>query len=136
MAKMVLCLTIRHFLFHIFCRLKTPNEWNEIQGKIEVFWILYKMESSRNHDSYPFRSCINSKLVTLKRLQPDSRFLSSYLLSIITFKVLKLQCSVRAQMKDFLKLFKTIIDFKGLPFLVTKQSTIKKLRLLFFFCHG
>ena len=35
-------------------------------------------------------------------------------------------------MKDFLKLFKTIMDFKGLLFLVTKQSTIKKLRLLFF----
>ena len=34
-------------------------------------------------------------------------------------------------MKDLLKLFKTIMDFKGFPFLVTKQSTIKKLRLLF-----
>ena len=34
-------------------------------------------------------------------------------------------------MKDLLKLFKTIMDFKGLPSLVTKQSTIKKLRLLF-----
>ena len=35
-------------------------------------------------------------------------------------------------MKDLSKLFKTIIDFKGLLFLVTKQSTIKTLRLLFF----
>ena len=43
-----------------------------------------------------------------------------------------LECPEITQMKDFLKLFKTIIDFKGLPFLVTKQSTIKKLRLLFF----
>ena len=39
-------------------------------------------------------------------------------------------------MKDLLKLFKTIIDFKGLPFLATKQSAIKTFRLLFFFCHG
>ena len=38
-------------------------------------------------------------------------------------------------MKDLSKLFKTIIDFKGLPFIVTKQSTIKKLRLVFF-GHG
>ena len=129
----LLCLTIRYFLFHIFCRIKKSNEWNEIQGKIEVFWIHYKMELSRNHDSYPFRSCINSKLVTLKRLQPDSRFLSSYLWSIVTSKVLKLQCSVRAQMTDISKLFETIMDFKGLSFLVTEQSLIKNQRPVFFF---
>ena len=62
-----LSLTTRHFLFYIFCRMKKSNEWYEIQGKNEVFWILYKMEPSRNHDSCSFWSFIKSKLVTLKR---------------------------------------------------------------------
>ena len=35
-------------------------------------------------------------------------------------------------MKDFLKLFKTFMDLKGLTFLVLKQSMIKKLRPVFF----
>ena len=35
-------------------------------------------------------------------------------------------------MKDFLKLFKTIMDLKDLTFLVLKQLTIKRLRLVFF----
>ena len=35
-------------------------------------------------------------------------------------------------MKDFLTLFKTIIDLKGLTFLVLKPLMIKKLRLVFF----
>ena len=46
---------------------------------------------------------------------------------------MKLECSERAQMKDSLKLFTTVIDIKGLTFLVTKQSTVKKLCLVFFF---
>ena len=45
---------------------------------------------------------------------------------------MKLQCSVRAQMKDFSKLFETIMDFKGLSFLVTEQSLMKKQRPVFF----
>ena len=53
-------------------------------------------------------NCINLKLVTLKYL----RFLSSYLLNIIVSEVFKLECSERAQMKDFLKpSLKTIMDF-------------------------
>ena len=36
-------------------------------------------------------------------------------------------------MKDILKLFKTIMDFKGLSFLVTEQSLIKKQRPVFYF---
>ena len=36
-------------------------------------------------------------------------------------------------MKDFLKLFKTIMDLKGLTFVVLKQSMIKTLRLIFCF---
>ena len=47
-------------------------------------------------------------------------------------QVLKLECSERAQLKDLLKLFKTIMDLKGLIFLVLRQSTIKTLRLVFF----
>ena len=45
---------------------------------------------------------------------------------------MKLQCSVRAQMKDISKLFETIMDFKGLSFLVTEQSLMKKQRPVFF----
>ena len=89
------------------------------------------MESSRNRDSHSFTSYINSKIVTLKRLTLGSRFLSSYLKSIITSKVLKLQCSVRAQMKDFSKLFETVMDFKGLSFLVIEKSLIKTQRPVF-----
>ena len=74
------------------------------------------MELSRNHDSYSFTSFINSKLVTLKRLIPGSRFL-------------------RAQMNDISKLFETIMDFKGLSFLVTEQSLMKKAASGFFFGH-
>ena len=36
-------------------------------------------------------------------------------------------------MKDILKLFETIMDFKGLSFLVTEQSLMKKQRPAFFF---
>ena len=36
-------------------------------------------------------------------------------------------------MKDFLKLFETVMDFKGLSFLVTEKSLIKKQRPVFFF---
>ena len=36
-------------------------------------------------------------------------------------------------MKDFLKLFKTIMDFKGLSFIVTEQPFNKKLRPVFYF---
>ena len=36
-------------------------------------------------------------------------------------------------MKDILKLFETIMDFKGLSFLVTEQSLIKNQRPVFFF---
>ena len=62
-----LCPTTRRFLFYIFSRMKKSNIWYQVQGKNEVFWILYKMEPSRNHDSHSFTSYINSKLVTLKR---------------------------------------------------------------------
>ena len=34
-------------------------------------------------------------------------------------------------MKDILKLFETIMDFKGLSFLVTEQSLMKKQRPFF-----
>ena len=36
-------------------------------------------------------------------------------------------------MKDISKLFESIMDFKGLSFLVTEQSLIKKQRPVFFF---
>ena len=36
-------------------------------------------------------------------------------------------------MKDFSKLFETVMDFKGLSFLVTEKSLIKKQRPVFFF---
>ena len=36
-------------------------------------------------------------------------------------------------MKDFLKLFETVMDFKGLSFLVTEKSLIKKQRPVFGF---
>ena len=36
-------------------------------------------------------------------------------------------------MKDISKLFETIMDFKGLSFLVTEQSLIKKWRPVFIF---
>ena len=35
-------------------------------------------------------------------------------------------------MKDFSKLFETVMDFKGLSFLVTEKSLIKKQRPVFF----
>ena len=35
-----------------------------------------------------------------------------------------------------MKLFKTVMDFKDSTYLVTKQSLIKDLRLVFFFDHG
>ena len=35
-------------------------------------------------------------------------------------------------MKDISKLFETIMDFKGLSFLVTEQSLMKKQRPVFF----
>ena len=44
-----------------------------------------------------------------------------------------LECPKTAQMKDFLKLFKTIMDFKGLFFIVTEQPFNKKLRPVFYF---
>ena len=69
---------------------------------------------------------IQSLLLFRKRLKPDLRFLSGYLLSITTSRVLKLQRSMRAQMKDILELFKTIKDFKSLSFSVTEHSLIKK----------
>ena len=75
-ASEILCLTMRHFLFHLFCRIKKLNKWNKIQSKNEVFWILYKMKPGKNHDSYSLTSYIKSKLVTLKWLKPDLRFLS------------------------------------------------------------
>ena len=36
-------------------------------------------------------------------------------------------------MEDFLKFFKTVIDFEGLSFIVTEQSLIKKSRPVFYF---
>ena len=42
--------------------------------------------------------------------------MSGYLSSIITSKILKLQRFLRAQIKDILELFKTVMDFKGLSF--------------------
>ena len=33
-----------------------------------------------------------------------------------------LECPKTARMKDFLKLFKTVMDFKGLSIIVTKQK--------------
>ena len=44
-----------------------------------------------------------------------------------------LECPKTAQMKDFLKLFKTVMDFKGLSFIVTEQPFNKKLRPVFYF---
>ena len=44
-----------------------------------------------------------------------------------------LECPKTARMKDFLKLFKTVMDFKGLSFIVTEQPFIKKLRPVFYF---
>ena len=44
-----------------------------------------------------------------------------------------LECPKTARMKDFLKLFKTVIDFKGLSFIVTEQPFNKKLRPVFSF---
>ena len=60
--------------------------------------------------------------------------------SIMTFKVLKLGCSETAQMKDLLKLRKTIMDFTGLSFVVTELSSVKTSRpvcfVLFFWGGG
>ena len=61
------------------------------------------------------------------------RHFSGCLLSFITSKVLMLECPKTAQMKDFLKLFKTVMDFKGLSFIVTEQPFNKKLRPVFYF---
>ena len=36
-------------------------------------------------------------------------------------------------MKDFLKIFKTVMDKKVLVFLSTMQSSVKRSRLIFFF---
>ena len=44
-----------------------------------------------------------------------------------------LECPKTAQMKDFLKLFKTVINFKGLSFILTEQPFNKKLRPVFYF---
>ena len=44
-----------------------------------------------------------------------------------------LECPKTAQMEDFLKLFKNIMDFKGLSFIVTEQSLIKKSCPVFYF---
>ena len=44
-----------------------------------------------------------------------------------------LECPKTAQMKDFLKLFKTVMNFKGLSFIVTEQPFNKKLRPVFYF---
>ena len=44
-----------------------------------------------------------------------------------------LECPKTAQMKDFLKLFKTVMDFKGLSFIVTEQPFNKQLRPVFYF---
>ena len=43
----------------------------------------------------------------------DTRFKIFDLINILTSKVLKLECSERAEMKDFSKIFKTIMDLKG-----------------------
>ena len=40
---------------------------------------------------------------------------------------------MRAQIKDISKLFETVMDFKGLSFLITEQSLIKNQRLFFYF---
>ena len=115
--------------------MKKSNKWDKIHGKNEVFWIFYKMEPSRIHDFNSFGSYINSKLVCPKWWEPDLRFFSCYLWIIITSKLLKLESSETTQIKEFSKLFKTIMDFNGLSFLVIEQSLIKRLHLLFFFCH-
>ena len=43
--------------------MKKRNEWFKILGENEVFLILYKMRPSKIHDSAPFKSYINQKLV-------------------------------------------------------------------------
>ena len=73
-----------------------------------------------------FRSCINSKFDSFQCWKPDLRFFGNHLQSIVTSNVLKLGCSETAQMKDFSKLFKTIMNFFSLSFLVTEQSLVKK----------
>ena len=112
--------------------MKKSIKWDKIHSKNEVFWIFYKMEPSRIHDSNLFGSYINSKLVCPKWWEPDLRFFSCYLWIIITSKLLKLESSETTQIKEFSKLFKTILDFNGLSFLVIEQSLIKGLRPLFF----
>ena len=44
-----------------------------------------------------------------------------------------LECPKTAQMKDFLKLFKTVMDFKGLSVIITEPPFNKKLRPFFYF---
>ena len=46
---------------------------------------------------------------------------------------MKLGCFETAYMEDFLKFFKTVMDFKGLSYMVTEQSLIKKSRPVFYF---
>jgi len=114
--------------------MKKSNKWDKIYGKNEVFWIFYKMEPSRIHDFNSFGSYINSKLVCPKWMEPNFRYFSCYLWNIITSKLLKLESSETTQIKEFSKLFKTIMDFNDLSFSVIEQSLIKRLGL-FFFCH-
>ena len=47
--------------------------------------------------------------------------------------MLKRQRSVKAQIKDILELFKTIMDFKGLSLSVIEQSLLKEWRPVFIF---
>ena len=44
-----------------------------------------------------------------------------------------LECPKTAQMKDFLKLYQTVMDFKGLSFIVTEQPFNKQLCPVFYF---
>ena len=51
-------------------------------------------------------------------------------------KVLHFTVQSKDGVTGFLQLFETVMDFKGLSFLVTEQSLVKKWRRLVFFGHG
>ena len=114
--------------------MKKSNKWDKIHGKNEVFWIFYKMEPSRIHDSNSFGSYINSKLVCPKWWEPDLRFFSCYLWIIITSKLLKLESSETTQIRVFEALQN---DHGFLWFVFFSYWTIldQKIASPFLFCH-
>ena len=112
--------------------MKKSYKWDKIHGKNEVFWSFYKMEPSRIHDSNHFEATSIQSWFDQNDRSQIWDFCCCYPWIIITSKLLKLESFKTTQIKEFSKLFKTIMDFNHLSFLVIEQSLIKGLRLHFF----